>query len=61
MAAVNEIFDLPGMPKPPVDPDEPAAEAVPRYFAAYEREFGLPVLRPVRVRAVHDAADGPGT
>jgi cation diffusion facilitator CzcD-associated flavoprotein CzcO len=59
MAAVNGIFDLPGMPKPPADPDEPAAEAVPRYFAAYEREFGLPVLRPVRVRAVRDAADGP--
>ena len=59
MASVNGIFGLPGMPQPPVDPDEPAAEAVPRYLAAYEREFALPVLRPVRARAVRDAADGP--
>jgi cation diffusion facilitator CzcD-associated flavoprotein CzcO len=59
METVNGIFDLPGMPKPTVDPGEPAADAVPRYFAAYEREFGLPVLRPVRVHAVRDAADGP--
>ncbi|HEX7163302.1 MAG TPA: NAD(P)-binding domain-containing protein, partial [Trebonia sp.] len=33
-----------------------AAGAVPRYFAAYEREFGLGVLRPVHVSAVRDAA-----
>ena len=59
MATVNGIFDLPGLPRPPVDPAEPAAGAVPRYFAAYEREFGLGVLRPVHVSAVRDAADGP--
>ena len=58
MSTVNGIFDLPGMPKPPLDPGEPAADAVPRYFAAYEREFALPVLRPVRVHAVRDAAGG---
>jgi thioredoxin reductase len=57
MATVNGIFDLPGMPKPPVDPAEPAADAVPRYFAAYERQFGFPIVRPVRVRAVRRAAD----
>src|SRR5215470_10778770 len=51
MAAVNGIFDLPGMPRPPADPGEPAADAVPRYFAAYEREFGLGVVRPVHVSA----------
>jgi cation diffusion facilitator CzcD-associated flavoprotein CzcO len=55
MATVNGIFDLPGMPQPPVDPGEPAADAVPRYFAAYEREFHFPILRPVRVHAVRDA------
>jgi cation diffusion facilitator CzcD-associated flavoprotein CzcO len=55
MATVNGIFDLPGMPKPPLDPAEPAADAVPRYFAAYEREFGFPIQRPVRVDAVRDA------
>jgi len=58
MATVNGIFDLPGMPRPPADPGEPAADAVPRYFAAYERELGLPILRPVRVHAVRDVAGG---
>jgi cation diffusion facilitator CzcD-associated flavoprotein CzcO len=57
MATVNGIFDLPGMPKPPLNPAEPAADAVPRYFAAYEREFGFPIQRPVRVHAVRDAGD----
>ena len=32
---------------------------MPRYFAAYEREFGFPILRPVRVLAVRDADGGP--
>jgi cation diffusion facilitator CzcD-associated flavoprotein CzcO len=59
MGTVNGIFDLPGLPRPPVDPAEPAADAVPRYFAAYEREFGLGVERPVHVSAVRDAADSP--
>jgi cation diffusion facilitator CzcD-associated flavoprotein CzcO len=59
MGTVNGIFDLPGMPKPRVDPDEPSADAVPRYFAAYEREFSLPVLRPVRVTAVRQADGDP--
>lgn len=27
---------------------------MPRYFAAYEEEFGFPILRPVRVLAVRD-------
>ncbi len=57
MATVNGIFDLPGMPKPPLNPAEPAADAVPRYFAAYEREFGFPIQRPVRVHTVRDAGD----
>jgi cation diffusion facilitator CzcD-associated flavoprotein CzcO len=55
MATVNGIFDLPGMPKPPVDSEDPAADAVPRYFAEYERHFGLPVNRPVRVTSVRPA------
>ncbi|PPF52825.1 pyridine nucleotide-disulfide oxidoreductase [Clavibacter michiganensis] len=52
MATVNGIFGLPGMPVPPVDPTEPSRTAVPRYFADYEREEGLPLLRPVRVLSV---------
>ncbi|MCJ0701398.1 NAD(P)/FAD-dependent oxidoreductase [Frigoribacterium faeni] len=61
MATVNGIFDLPGMPLPPVDPGEPSRLAVPRYFAAYEAAEGLPIVRPVhvdRVRAVDDDPDG---
>ncbi|PZF54952.1 pyridine nucleotide-disulfide oxidoreductase [Curtobacterium sp. MCSS17_008] len=62
MATVNGIHDLPGMPLPPVDADESANSAVPRYFAAYESHEDLPVLRPVRVDAVaplDDRPDGP--
>ncbi|MGM1030420.1 MAG: flavin-containing monooxygenase [Actinomycetota bacterium] len=57
MATVNGIFDLPGFPKPPIDDDEPSREAVPRYFAAFERAMGLPILRPVAVSAVERVDD----
>ncbi|ROR73053.1 FAD-dependent oxidoreductase [Bogoriella caseilytica] len=57
MNTVNGIHDLPGMPLPEVDPAEPSAEAVPRYFADYERHQQLPVIRPARVRSVR-RADG---
>lgn len=59
MKTVNGIFDLPGLAKPPLDADEPSREAVPRYFAAYEEEFGFPILRPVRVSAVRRADERP--
>lgn len=59
MSTVNGIFGLPGSPAPPIDTLEPSREAVPRYFAAYEREFGFPILRPVRVTAVEQADDDP--
>jgi cation diffusion facilitator CzcD-associated flavoprotein CzcO len=52
MATVHGIFDLPGMKFAPPHDDEPAATAVPAYFAAYEREFDLDVRRPVAVSAV---------
>jgi thioredoxin reductase len=51
----HRISDLPGLPFDPVDPTRPAAEAVPAYFADYERRFGLEVVRPVRVSVVRDA------
>ncbi|GAB2579910.1 NAD(P)-binding domain-containing protein [Microlunatus antarcticus] len=57
MATVNGIFELPSYPTPPVDPDEPSRVAVPRYFAAFERDRALPVLRPVAVISV-TRADG---
>ncbi|XVU28506.1 FAD-dependent oxidoreductase [Actinoplanes sp. CA-054009] len=52
IATVNGIFDLPGFPKPPLDPAEPSRVAVPRYFADFEKASDLPILRPVRVTAV---------
>jgi cation diffusion facilitator CzcD-associated flavoprotein CzcO len=58
MATVNGIFDLPGMPTPPFDPDEPSRDAVPAYFAGFERTHELPIMRPVRVMAVRAADDG---
>ena len=49
------IHDLPGMALPDdADPDERASVVVPDYFAAYEREFDLPVHRQVRVVAVRE-------
>ncbi|MCR8670920.1 NAD(P)/FAD-dependent oxidoreductase [Agrococcus sp. HG114] len=59
MATVNGIFDLPGFPQPPIDPDEPSRTAVPRYFAAFERAMELPILRPAAVAGVHRADDDP--
>jgi cation diffusion facilitator CzcD-associated flavoprotein CzcO len=58
MATVHGIFDLPGMHFEPPSPDERAAEAVPAYFAAFERRFGLDVRRPVRVDAVREGTEG---
>jgi cation diffusion facilitator CzcD-associated flavoprotein CzcO len=58
MATVNGIFDLPGFPKPPLDPGEPSRTAVPRYFGAFERTAGLPILRPVQVFEVRPGPDG---
>lgn len=52
MSTVNGIFDLPDYPQPLIDEDEPSRDAVPRYFAAFERRFALPILRPVHVHAV---------
>lgn len=57
MATVNGIFDLPGLAKPPVDPQRPSREAVSEYFAAYEDHFHFPILRPVRVLRVDDGPD----
>lgn len=54
MATVNGIFDLPGFPRPPLDPAEPSRTAIPRYFAAFEAANDLPIHRPVTVRSVRD-------
>ncbi|WP_345750666.1 NAD(P)-binding domain-containing protein [Microbacterium rhizophilus] len=54
---LNRIFDLPGFAQPEMDPDEPSRDAVPRYFAAFEDRYDLPILRPVRVESVDFADD----
>ncbi len=59
METVNGIFDLPGLPKPPIDPAEPSREAVPRYFAAFELTMDLPILRPVKVSSVRRVDEDP--
>ena len=61
LSTVNRIHDLPGMRfSDAVDTDAKevqAAIAVPRYYAAYEKEFALPVYRPVKVTVVCDRGD----
>ena len=61
LSTVNRIHDLPGMRfAEAVDTaatEVQAADAVPRYFAAYERAFELPVHRPVTVTVVCDRGE----
>lgn len=53
---VNGINDLPGMQFDEVvdtgDEEVQANWAVPKYYAAYEKEFDLPILRPLKVKVV---------
>ncbi|MBO9568977.1 MAG: NAD(P)/FAD-dependent oxidoreductase [Cellulomonas iranensis] len=60
MADAHHVHDLPGMPLAVVDAAEPAADAVPYYFAQYEEAFGLNVQRPVRVTRVTRGDDVDG-
>jgi thioredoxin reductase len=61
LSTVNRIHDLLGMRfTEAVDTDAKEVEAsvaVPRYFAAYEKAFGLPVYRPVKVTVVCDRGE----
>ncbi|MGO4452751.1 NAD(P)-binding domain-containing protein [Arthrobacter sp. RAF14] len=59
MATVNNIFDLPGLRQPATDPATPSRSAVPAYFTAFEEAENLPIVRPVTVRSVSRADDGP--
>ncbi|WP_035768394.1 FAD-dependent oxidoreductase [Arthrobacter castelli] len=52
LGAAHNIHDLPGMPLGTPDPEEPASRVVCRYYDQYEREFELPVHRPVPVQRV---------
>jgi cation diffusion facilitator CzcD-associated flavoprotein CzcO len=61
LGTVHRIHHLPGMSLSevvePADGEVPAKEAVPRYYAAYEQRFELPVYRPVHVTVVCDRGD----
>ncbi|SEP04388.1 Predicted flavoprotein CzcO associated with the cation diffusion facilitator CzcD [Trujillonella endophytica] len=57
VGTTHRVHDLPGLPFPGRG-EQSAAEAVPAYFAEYERRFDLPVHRPVRVTAVRRAGLG---
>lgn len=61
LSTVNRIHDLPGMAfADAVDTtanEVQAAVAVPKYFAAYEQKFALPVFRPVNVTVVCDRGE----
>ena len=54
MRDVHGVAELPGSARPARD-DQRANLAIPAYFAAYEREHDLPVLRSARVASVRDA------
>ncbi len=60
LSTVNRIHDLPGMSFAETVGQGAetvgAAVAVPKYFAAYEQRFELPVFRPVRVKVVCERA-----
>jgi cation diffusion facilitator CzcD-associated flavoprotein CzcO len=61
LSTVNRIHDLPGMSFADAIGDDSeqveAALAVPRYFAAYEKAFALPVHRPVKAQVVCDRGE----
>lgn len=59
LRTVNGVHDLPGMPFVETTDGEQsgtvrAAEAVPRYYAAYESRFGLHIERPRAVTVVRE-------
>jgi cation diffusion facilitator CzcD-associated flavoprotein CzcO len=57
LGIAHHVHDLPGLPMPDRDETAPASVVVSDYFAAYEREFALPVHRPVAVAAVRNAGE----
>jgi cation diffusion facilitator CzcD-associated flavoprotein CzcO len=57
VGTTHRVHDLPGLAFEPDADNLRAADAVPAYFADYERRFDLPVHRPVRVRAVRRTGD----
>lgn len=48
----HDLHPLPGLPLETPDPAEPSSRVVIRYYGEYERTFGLPIRRPVKVTSV---------
>lgn len=62
VADVHGIYRLPGVGADPELPaTDPANEAIPAYFADYERRWGIRVERPVLVDSVRDTVPGDRT
>ncbi|MDR3069044.1 MAG: NAD(P)-binding domain-containing protein [Cellulomonas sp.] len=57
LAATDQERNLPGLPLDETDLTRPARDALPSYFARYEDEYALHVLRPVRVDQVDPDGD----
>ncbi len=58
--AAHGLHPLPGLPLEAPDPAEPSSAVVSRYYGEYERTFGLPVERPVRITSVTRPTDDDG-
>ncbi|MFH5924425.1 ArsO family NAD(P)H-dependent flavin-containing monooxygenase [Roseomonas xinghualingensis] len=52
-----QMSSLPGWPMPPSEDGYPNRDHVVDYLSRYEQRYGLPIRRPVRVRAVESAGD----
>lgn len=57
MRDVHGVAELPGSTPPPLTREQ-ANSAIPEYFAGYEDEHDLPIVRPVRVDRVESRDDG---
>lgn len=58
LGKVHGLHDLPGMALGERDAGRPASEVVSEYFDRFEREYDLPVRRPVDVSSVSRGEDG---
>ena len=58
MNDVHRVADLQGTRAPGASSAR-SNQAIPQYFANYEKEFELPIVRQVKVTSVHNAAENP--
>lgn len=58
MKDVHRVANLPGSIAPDASSHK-SNKVIPTYFASYEQEHQLPILRPIKVESVHNARDNP--